>query len=196
MRAPDRLPNSAATNAPMAATKANDKVMSGTGERANEKTPAVVTAINPAVNPTSTSNTRRPIQYVPATRVSPARSEGRTAVRCVTAPVGHAARAINQAWSGGLLSMGAPWISGSNQCPRARISRAISGNRVSSLVDRTCAPKSKKSSAALSAIKTAPARRQLECATVRPRSGPALIGHVVVAPRVEHQEVPEDLSVV
>src|ERR1700730_5241617 len=81
--------------------------------------------------------------------------------------------------------MGAPLISGSSQCPRARISRAISGNRVSSLVDRTCAPESKKSSAALSAIKA-----------TRARSGPALIGQVVVTPGVEHQEAPEDLPVV
>src|SRR5258707_1490322 len=93
--------------------------------------------------------------------------------------------------------MGTPLISGSNQCPRARISRAIRGNRVSSLVDRTRAPKSKKSSAALSAIKTTtPARRRLKCTTGRPRSGPALIGQVVVAPGVEHQEIPEDLAVV
>src|SRR4029077_2837668 len=56
---------------------------------------------------------------------------------------------------------------------------------VSSLVDRTCAPKSKKSSAALSAI-----------TTTQPRSGPALIGQVVVTPRVEHQEAPENLPVV
>src|SRR6266851_7070199 len=197
MSAPGRPSNSAATNAPMAATMAHDRVMSGTGERASEKTPAVVTAMSPAVNPTWASNARRPTQYVPATRASPARSEGRAAVRWVTAPVGHAARAISHAWSGGLLSIGAPLISGSSQCPRARISRAISGNRVSSLVDRTWAPKSKKSSAALRAIKTTiPAREQLEPMTVRPQSGPALIGQVVVAPRVEHQEAPEDLSVV
>src|SRR6266446_1673978 len=185
MSAPRRPSNSAATNAPMAATMAHDRVMSGTGERASEKTPAVVTAMSPAVNPTWASNARRPTQYVPATRASPARSEGRAAVRWVTAPVGHAARAISHAWSGGLLSIGAPLTSGSSQCPRARISRAMRGNRVSSLVDRTCAPKSKKSSAALRAI-----------TTTHPRSIPAFIGQVVVAPRVEHQEAPEDLPVV
>src|ERR1700730_9833125 len=185
MSAPGRLSNSAATNAIMAATMAHDRVISGTGERASEKTPAVVTAMSPAMSPTWASNVRRPTQQVPATRARAARRDGRAAVRCVTAPVGHAARAISHAWSGGLLSMGTPLISGSSQCPRARISRAISGNRASSLVDRTCAPKSKKSSAAHSTIKAS----QL-------RSGPALIGQVVVAPRVEHQEAPEDLPVV
>src|SRR3984893_15202578 len=185
MSAPGRLSISAATNAPMAATMAHDRVMSGTGERASERTPAIVTTMSPAKNPTWESNTRRPTQQVPATRARAARREGRAAVRCVTAPAGHAARAISHAWSGGLLSMGAPLTSGSSQCPRARMSRAISGNRVSSLVERTCAPKSKKSSAALSAIKT-----------TQPRSGPALIGQVVVTPRVEHQEAPEDLPVV
>ena len=35
---------------------ANDRVMSGTGERAKENTPAVVTAINPAVNTIQTLN--------------------------------------------------------------------------------------------------------------------------------------------
>src|SRR5260370_3066559 len=197
MSAPRRPSNSAATNAPRAATRAHDGVRGGRGEGASEKTPAVVTAMSPAVNPTWASNARRPTQYVPATRASPARSEGSAAVRWVTAPVGHAARAISHAWSGGLLSIGAPLISGSSQCPRARISRAISGNRVSSLVDRTWAPKSKKNSAAPRAIKpTIPARARLESTVVRPRSGPALIGQVVVAPRVEHQEAPEDLSVV
>src|SRR5713226_2742001 len=162
----------------MAATMANDRVMSGTGERAKEKTPAVVTAINPAVNPTSASNARRPIQYVPATRP-------------------HAARAINHAWSGGLLSMGVPLISGSSQCPRARISRAIIGNRVSSLVANTCAPKSKNSSAALNAINTTtPARRSDRPTNARQRSGPALIRQVVITPGVEHQEGPEDLSMI
>src|SRR5260370_3860019 len=161
------------------------RVMAGTGERASEKTPAVVAAISRAVNPTGASSARRPTQYVPATRARPARREGNAAVRCVTGAVGHAERAISHAWSGGVLSMGAPLTSGSSQCPRARISRAMRGNRVSSLVDRTCAPKSKKSSAALRAI-----------TTTHPRSIPAFIGQVVVAPRVQHQEAPEDLPVV
>src|SRR5260370_42452033 len=107
MGALGRFSNSAVTSAAMAGTMAQDRVMSGTGERASEKTPAVVTAISPAVNPTRAANARRPTQYVPATRARPARREGNAAVRCGTAPVGHAARAISHAWSGGLLSMGA-----------------------------------------------------------------------------------------
>src|SRR5690349_5774347 len=70
------------------------------------------------------------------------------------------------------------------------MSRAMSGNRVSSLVVNTRAPKSKNRSTALTASSAARRRRGTRV------SAPALIGQVVVAPGVEHEEAPEDLAMV
>src|SRR5881628_2777567 len=89
--------------------------------------------------------------------------------------------------------IGTPLISGRSQWPFDTMSRAIIGNRASSFVASTRPPRSKPSSIALAASTTAkdaqPARGD------RPLR-PALMGQVVVAPRVEHQEGPEDLAMV
>src|SRR5262249_49140803 len=86
--------------------------------------------------------------------------------------------------------IGTPSISGSNQWPCRTMSRAISGNRVSSLVVKTRVPKSKNRSTALTASSTA--TRQSD----ERRSEPALIGQIVVAPGVEHEEAPQHLAMV
>jgi hypothetical protein len=80
-----------------------------------------------AVNPTWASNARRPTQYVPATRASPARSEGRAAVHWVTAPVGDAARAISHAWSGPPAIRSSAHRAGSGRTTR-RTSRGSRGS--------------------------------------------------------------------
>src|SRR5947208_3136942 len=89
--------------------------------------------------------------------------------------------------------MGTPLISGRSQWPFDKMSRAIIGNLASSFVASTRAPRSKPRSAALTASTTAKG--------AHPASGgwplsPALMRQVVIAPRVEHQEAPEDLAMV
>src|SRR5262249_54103741 len=81
-----------------------------------------------------------------------------------------------------------------SQWPLERISRAITGNLASSLVASTRRPRSKPKSAALPAITIAngthaPPNRER-------RSGPAFMGQVVVAPRIQHHQGPQDLAVV
>src|SRR5207253_2064952 len=80
--------------------------MSGIGTRAIENTPCVVSTTKPAARPTARSHNCAPIHHVASATPSAARSEGHTAVACVTAPVGHAASAISQASTGGLLRYG------------------------------------------------------------------------------------------
>ena len=128
----------------MAAVVAIVSVMSGTGDRARSTIPAMVADSKPATTPTAGLKTRAPIQAVARTTPSAATPEVRAAVRCVTAPAGQEPSAISHAWRGGLFSMGTPPISGKNQRPVARMSRAITGNRASSLVASTRAPVSKK----------------------------------------------------
>src|SRR5215467_2872523 len=70
------------------------------------------------------------------------------------------------------------------------MSRAITGNRVSSLVAKMRVPKSKKRRIALTASNAVSRRGD-----ARP-SAPALIGQVVVAPGVEHEQGPENLAMV
>ena len=75
----------------------SESVMSGTAERAIANTPAVVATIIPAASPAPAPNNRCAIQHVTATRPRAPRNEGTTAVRCDTAPVGHAPSAISHA---------------------------------------------------------------------------------------------------
>src|SRR6267142_684612 len=101
----------------MAATLPHARDMSGTGERAMANIPAVVATITPAASPAPGLNRRRAIQHVSVTTPKAPRKDGTTAARCDTTPVGQAPSAINQAWSGGLLSMGPPDVSGKSQWP-------------------------------------------------------------------------------
>src|SRR5215510_7245903 len=89
--------------------------------------------------------------------------------------------------------MGPPDVSGKSQWPFARMSRAITGNRASSLVASTRRPRSKPKSAALPAITIA---NGTHAGNRERRLGPAIIGQVVIAPRVEHHQGPEDLAMV
>src|SRR6266446_5113134 len=73
------------------------------------------------------------------------------------------------------------------------MSRAIRGNRVSSFVSKTRVPKSKNRSAVLRVISP---QNQPRCPATGPRSGPALMRKIAIAPGIEHQERPEDLPVV
>src|SRR5215470_7658494 len=169
------------------------KVMSGTGDRASAYMPAVVATITPATSATPGSNRRRAIQHVSITTSRAPRKDGTTAARCDTAPAGQAASAINQAWSGGLLSMGPLEVSGKSQWPFARMSRAITGNRASSLVASTRWPRSKPKSAALPTLTIASGTH---ARSRERRLGPALMGQVVIAPGIEHHQGPEDLAMV
>src|SRR5207245_4535871 len=90
-------------------------------------------------------------------------------------------------------SMGTPLISGRSQWPFDKMSRAIIGNLASSFVASTRAPRSKPRSAALTASTTATGAHPASGG--RPLS-PALMRQVVIAPRIEHQEGPEDLAMV
>src|SRR5215510_14373682 len=89
--------------------------------------------------------------------------------------------------------MGPPDVSGKSQWPFARMSRAITGNRASSLVASTRRPRSKPKSAALPAITSA---NGAHAASRERRLGPALMGQVVIAPGIEHHQSPEDLAMV
>src|SRR5438445_8099018 len=89
--------------------------------------------------------------------------------------------------------MGTPLISGRSQWPFDTMSRAIIGNLASSFVASTRPPRSKPRSAALTASTTAKGAHPASGG--RPL-GPALMGQVVIAPGIEHQEGPEDLAVV
>src|SRR5216684_4338206 len=78
--------------------------------------------------------------------------------------------------------MGTPLISGRSQWPFARMSRAIMGNLASSLVASTRAPRSKPSSAALTAIRTAkgvrpPPRSNIDGGSGAPPSRPEEFAH-------------------
>jgi len=84
-----------------------------------------------------------PSQTVPSTIPIPPIMDGIAAVRDVTSPPGSDASAISHACSGGLLSIGVPAMAGASQCPRATMSRAIAGNRASSLVSKTQPPRSR-----------------------------------------------------
>src|SRR5215831_8720588 len=70
------------------------------------------------------------------------------------------------------------------------MSRASNGNRVSSLVVKTRVPKSKNRRIALTASNAVSGR-----SGARPLA-PALIGQVVVAPGVEHEQGPENLAMI
>src|SRR5262249_6103421 len=70
------------------------------------------------------------------------------------------------------------------------MSRASSGNRVSSLVVKTRVPKSKNRRIALTASNAVSRRSDARS------SAPALIGQVVIAPSVEHEQGPENLAMV
>src|SRR5262249_22699548 len=169
------------------------KVMSGTGDRASAYMPAVVATITPATSATPGSNRRRAIQHVSITTSRAPRKDGPRGARCDTPPAGQAASAINQAWSGGLLSMGPLDVSGKSQWPFARMSRAITGNRASSFVASTRRPRSKPKSAAL------PPSTIASGAHARSRDGPlgpAAMRQVVIAPGIEHHQGPEDLAMV
>src|SRR2546430_15607051 len=89
--------------------------------------------------------------------------------------------------------MGTPLNSGRSKWPFDTMSRAIIGNLASSFVASTRAPRSKPRSAALTASTTATGAHPASGG--RPLS-PALMRQVVIAPRIEHQEGPEDLSMV
>ena len=147
--------------------------MSGIGTRAIENTPCVVRTTKPAASPTARSHSRAPIHHVVSATPSAARSEGQTTVTCVTAPVGHAASAISQASTGGLLRYGASPSRGTSQLPWRSMSRASIGKRASSLLASTRAPASKKSNAPPSARSTSrpPALRSRNHVTLRARGG-------------------------
>ncbi len=142
MSAPRRCSNSVSRKAHKAPVIASVKVESGRGTCAREKSPTVVAATTPAVTPTAGTNNLAPSHAVASTMPSPPTTDGSAAVRGVTAPPGRETRAISQAWSGGLLSIGVPAIAGASQCPWATMSRAMAGNRASSLVRKTHPPRS------------------------------------------------------
>src|SRR5215467_5300996 len=89
--------------------------------------------------------------------------------------------------------MGPPDVSGRSQWPCARMSRAITGNLASSLVASTRRPRSNPKSAALPAITIA---HGTQAASRERPSGPAIMGHVVIAPCVEHHQRPQDLAMI
>src|SRR6267378_1982044 len=88
--------------------------------------------------------------------------------------------------------MGTPLISGRSQWPFDTMSRAIIGNLASSFVESTRAPRSKPRSAALTASTTAKGAHPVSAALL----GFDLGARVVIAPRIEHQQGPEDLAMI
>src|SRR5262249_12137966 len=89
--------------------------------------------------------------------------------------------------------MGPLEVSGKSQWPLARMSRAMTGNRASSLVASTRRPRSKPKSAALPTITIA---NGAHAASRVRRLGPGLMGQVVIAPGIEHHQGPENLAMV